>query len=331
MVYFFVFLIIVILILTNAITDAPNAISTLVGTKVMPFQKAARLSAIFNLIGILVMSFTNISVANCISSMVNFNDGILGIVALGSAMISVILFSLIALKFGIPTSETHGLVAGLTGSSIAIYGLKSINILEWKNVAIGLIWSIIGTYVISIIITKIVMPYLNKIKNYKIKSYQLLGCLGMSFMHGAQDGQKFIGVLIIFISLLNKTKIPNIINPLDYKEIIIFTAIIMAIGVSIGGKKIVENIGTEMAQLNNKQALLTDIATVITLFIASLTGLPVSTTHAKTVSIVGTSKACNIQTNKKVVNNIIKAWVWTFPICGLIAYILTTILKLVIL
>ena len=329
MVYFFAFLIIIILILTNAITDAPNAISTLVGTDVIPFRKAAYLSAFFNLLGIILMSFINISVANCISSMVNLNDGLLGIIALGSAMTSVIIFSLISLKFGIPTSETHGLIAGLTGSSIAFYGLKSINILEWKNVAIGLIWSIIGTYAISLIITKLFMSYLNKIKNYKIKSYQLLGCLGMSFMHGAQDGQKFIGVLIIFVSLLSKNNIPNIINPLDYKDIIIFTSIIMAIGVSIGGKKIVENIGTEMAKLNNKQALLTDIATVITLFIASLTGLPVSTTHAKTISIVGTSKACNIKTNKKVVEDIIKAWVWTFPICGIIAYVLTTILKFI--
>lgn len=330
MVYFLVFLIIVVLILTNAITDAPNAISTLVGTKVMPFKKAAHLSAVFNLIGILVMSFTNISVANCISSMVNLNDGIFGIIALGSAMISVILFSLIALKFGIPTSETHGLIAALTGSSIAIYSLNSINFSEWKNVLIGLIWSILGTYVISISITKIFMNLTNKFSNNKVKQLQILGCLGMSFMHGAQDGQKFIGVLIIFISLFNKVAIPEIVNPLDYVGIIIFTAIIMAIGVSIGGKKIVDNIGSEMATLNNKQALFTDISTVATLFIASLTGLPVSTTHAKTVSIVGISNVCNIKTNGKIVKNIIKAWIWTFPICGIVAYVLTTIIRFAI-
>lgn len=106
-----VFITITILIFTNALTDAPNAIATLVGTKVMKFKKAAKLSAIFNLIGIIVMSFINFSVANCISSMVNLNDGNNGYILLISAMISVIVFALVALIFGIPTSETHGLTA----------------------------------------------------------------------------------------------------------------------------------------------------------------------------------------------------------------------------
>ena len=95
--------IIVLLIFTNGLTDAPNAIATLVGSKVMKFRKAAIISAIFNFVGIVVMSFINISVADCISSMVNFS--------LIAAMLSVIVFALIALQFGIPTSETHGLVA----------------------------------------------------------------------------------------------------------------------------------------------------------------------------------------------------------------------------
>lgn len=106
-----VLLIITVLIFTNAVTDAPNAIATLVGTKVMEFKKAAILSAIFNLIGIIVMSLINFSVANCISSMVNLTDGNNGYILLISAMISVIIFALVALTFGIPTSETHALTA----------------------------------------------------------------------------------------------------------------------------------------------------------------------------------------------------------------------------
>lgn len=106
-----VLLIITILIFTNAVTDAPNAIATLVGTKVMEFKKAAWLSAVFNLIGIIVMSFINFSVADCISSMVNLSDGFNGYILLISAMLSVIIFALVALAFGIPTSETHALTA----------------------------------------------------------------------------------------------------------------------------------------------------------------------------------------------------------------------------
>ena len=106
-------IIIVLLIFTNGLTDAPNAIATLVGSKVMKFRKAAIISAIFNFLGIIVMSLVNISVADCISSMVNITAGKEGLVSLITAMASVIIFALIALQFGIPTSETHGLVARL--------------------------------------------------------------------------------------------------------------------------------------------------------------------------------------------------------------------------
>lgn len=317
-----VIIIITILILTNAITDAPNAIATLVGTKVMEFKKAAKLSAIFNLIGIIAMSFMNFSVANCISSMVNINDGVNGYIVLISAMMSVILFALIALHFGIPTSETHALIAGLTGATIAIYGVKGVNFGEWINIIIGLLWSIIGTLVVSIVITKILRKCINQLSNQKVKSAQILSSCGLSFMHGAQDGQKFIGILIIFTCLLNKIQIPNSANPLNYILIIIYIATIMAIGVSIGGKKIVQNIGTDMVVLNMQEGLLSDVTTIFTLFIASITGLPVSTTHAKTVSIIGVGKCNGSKFNTKKVLDICKAWIFTFPVCGLLSYVL---------
>lgn len=266
-----IIIIITILIFTNALTDAPNAIATLVGTKVMEFKKAAKLSAIFNLIGIIVMSFLNFSVASCISSMVNLNDGNNGYIVLISAIIAVILFALIALIFGIPTSETHALVAGLTGSAIAIYGLDAVSLNDWKNVIIGLIWSILGTFLVSLLVTTILKKFVSKISDKKIKNLQILNTCGMSFMHGAQDGQKFIGLLIIFVCLMRKQVIPQNAIPIDYTELIIFTAIIMAIGCSFGGKKIVDNIGTDMASLNIQEGLYSDVSTIITLVIASLT------------------------------------------------------------
>ena len=140
---------IVLLIFTNGITDAPNAIATLVGSNVMKFKKAAIISAIFNFLGIIIMSFINISVADNISSMVNLSSGKDGIIGLIAGIVSVIIFALIAMQFGIPTSETHGLVAGLTGSAIAIYGINSINGEEWGSIGVGLIWSILGTFIIS--------------------------------------------------------------------------------------------------------------------------------------------------------------------------------------
>lgn len=315
-------IIIVLLIFTNGVTDAPNAIATLVGSKVMKFRKAAIISAICNLIGIIVMSFINISVADCISSMVDLSAGQNGIIALISAMLSVIIFALVAMQFGIPTSETHGLVAGLTGSAVALYGVSAVNFNEWINVGIGLLWSILGTFILAYIISKILKGILNKVQDKVISKFQILGMCAMSFMHGAQDGQKFIGILIIYNYILKNMAIPDMINPMNHIGIILFTAIVMFIGVSIGGKKIVENIGSNMTNLNKKQALCSDIATSATLLTASLNGIPVSTTHVKTVSIIGVGKSEKSPVSKKSVAQIIKAWVLTFPVCLILSYIL---------
>lgn len=323
--YIFTFFIIVLLILTNAITDAPNAIATLVGSKVIHFKKAALLSSVFNILGIIVMSYINISVANCISSMVNLKDGIYGIIGLTSGMISVIIFAFVAMKFGIPTSETHGLIAGITGASLALYSIDVINWYEWKNIIIGLFWSIIGTYFISIYVTKSLDKKIEHISIKSMKSCQILGCCAMSFMHGAQDGQKFIGIIILFFNIIKQSNI-CIIN-ISYNYIIFFVAIIMGIGVAIGGKSIVDNIGNNIVKLNNKKALISDISSASTLLFASLTGLPVSTTHIKTMSIVSIGKYYNDKINKLNIWKIFKAWFWTFPACGLISYLFTKLIQ----
>ena len=99
----------------------------------------------------------------------------------------------------------------------------------------------------------------------------------------------------------------------------------MFVGVSIGGEKIVQNIGNNVTTLTKKQALSSDIATSITLLLASLNGLPVSTTHVKTMSIIGVGKCDKQKVSKKAVWDIIKAWVLTFPVCLGLSYILAKI------
>ena len=315
----------VLLIFTNGLTDAPNAIATLVGSKVMPFRKAAFISAILNFVGIILMSLVNISVADCISSMVNVSGGVNGFLVLITAMLSVIIFALVALQFGIPTSETHGLVAGLTGSAIAIYGFSSVNVNQWISVGIGLIWSILGTFILSILAEKIFKKVLAKVKDETVGKFQILGMCAMSFMHGAQDGQKFIGILIIYNFIVKGLTVPEFIVPTEHIFIIIFVAFVMFVGVSIGGEKIVQNIGNNVTSLTKKQALSSDIATSITLLLASLNGLPVSTTHVKTMSIIGVGKCDKQKVSKKAVWDIIKAWVLTFPVCLGLSYILAKI------
>lgn len=319
-------IIIILLIFTNAITDASNAISTVVGTKVMDFRKAAYLSAVFNLVGIIVMCFINFSVAENIATIINFEDGIIGIISLFSAMISVIIFALISMKFGIPTSETHGLIAGLTGSCIALGNFQNINLEEWKKVVVGLLWSIIGTYILCKIIRFFLRKKVNKLSKRKIENLQIFSCIGLSFMHGAQDGLKFIGVFIIYLCGIKNADIANNLDVCKNIWVIIFVSSIMSIGVGVGGKRIVENIGTNITKLSNTDAIFTDISTIATLFIASISGIPVSTTHCKTVSII----AVGNKINKNAVKEIIKAWIITFPVCIILSFLIAMMILFII-
>ncbi|MBP3597180.1 MAG: inorganic phosphate transporter [Clostridia bacterium] len=317
-------IIILLLIFTNAITDAANAISTVVGTNVLPFRKAAYLSAIFNLVGIIVMCFINFSVAENMATIISFENGKAGIISILSAMSSVIIFALLAMVFGIPTSETHALIAGLTGSCIAFGNLENINWEEWLKVIIGLFWSIIGSYIVCKILKKIFDKKIEKFKKSKIEKYQILSSIGLSFMHGAQDGLKFIGIFIIYLCGIKNIEISSSLGVVENIWVILLVSSVMAIGVGCGGKKIVDNVGKNITVLSNTDAIITDIGTIITLFTASILGIPVSTTHCKTVSVISVGK----NNNKIIVSSIIKAWIFTFPICILLGFLFSEFLMI---
>lgn len=122
-------------IFVNGWTDAPNAIATCVATRCMPVRAAIMMSAVFNFLGVFVMTQINSSVASTISSMVDFGDHTNeALIALCAALLSIVIYSTAASFFGIPTSESHSLIAGLSGAAIAIqHGVSGINFDEWKK------------------------------------------------------------------------------------------------------------------------------------------------------------------------------------------------------
>ena len=147
-------------------------------------------------------------------------------------MISAILFSTIACFFGIPTSESHGLIAGISGAAIALCGINSININKWVSVMLGLTWSIVGGIIITKIVYKCISKVIYKINVNKIKKSQILACLVMSFAHGAQDGLKFIGIFHMYTKLVsNNVSLNN-----DFL-IVLICALTMAFRSIYWGKK----------------------------------------------------------------------------------------------
>ena len=139
-------------------------------------------------------------------------------------------------------------------------------------------------------------------------------------MHGAQDGQKFIGVIIAYELLLKNQIITSPLVAKDYYWIIILVSTVMFIGVSIGGKKIVENVGENIAYLSSNDAIVSDISSIIVLLISTLKGIPISTSHVKTMSIVAAVDS-EKKINKKSIIDIFLCWIYTFPICILISFL----------
>ena len=144
-------------IFVNGWTDAPNAIATCVTTRCMKPRSAILMSAVFNFLGVLVMTHINSSVASTISNMVDFggNTGN-ALIALCAALFSIVVYSVGASYFGIPTSESHSLIAGLSGAAIAVQSsIDGINMDEWVKVLYGLVLSLALGFISGWVICKL--------------------------------------------------------------------------------------------------------------------------------------------------------------------------------
>lgn len=313
-------------ILVNGWTDAPNAIATCVSTRAMTPRAAILMAAVFNFLGVFVMTKVNATVAMTIYNMVDFgNNTGDALTALCAALFAIVVWATAAWWFGIPTSESHALIAGLSGAAIAIHGgLSGINAGEWLKVIYGLGLSTIigfGMGFVTVKAVELIFKSLDKRKTNKFfRNAQVLGGAAMAFMHGAQDGQKFMGVFMLGIFLSAGQDGSNFIIPV---WLMLLCSFVMCLGTSIGGYRIIKSVGMDMVRLEQYQGFAADLAAANCLLISSLTGIPVSTTHTKTTAIMGVGAAKRIKSvNWGVVKEMVLTWVLTFPGCGLIGYLM---------
>lgn len=316
-------------ILVNGWTDAPNAIATCVSTRAIKPRNAIIMAAIFNFLGVFFMTMINKSVAATISNMVDFGtDPKVGTIGLSAALFSIVLWATSAWYFGIPTSESHALIAGLTGAAIGFHGnLSGVNGAQWMKVVIGLGLSTFLGFGLGYVIVKMVEKFFKNSDRRKtnplFKKLQIMAAAAMAFMHGAQDGQKFIGVFLLGMYMAKSQPIPSSFDIPIW--LMVFCSVVMALGTSIGGYRIIKAVGIDMVKLEPYQGFAADTAASIALFIASVyRGIPVSTTHTKTTAIMGVGAAKRLSSvNWTVVREMVLAWVLTFPGCALVGYLVT--------
>lgn len=314
-------------IFVNGWTDAPNAIATCVATRAMPPRAAVFMSAVFNFLGVFVMTLINATVATTIQKMVDFNgNSEEAITALCAALFAIIVWATLAWYFGIPTSESHALIAGLSGAAIAFHGnFDGINGSEWVKVLYGLVLATVLGFCSGFLFTKLTEAIFRKTDRRKttgfFKGAQIFGGAAMSFMHGAQDGQKFMGVMILSVFLANgQATDGHFTLPI---WMMILCSVVMALGTSLGGYKIIKSVGMDMVKLQSYQGFSADIGAAVTLLVASLLGIPLSTTHTKTTAIMGVGATKRLSAiNFGVVKDMVLTWVLTFPGCGLISFLM---------
>ncbi len=317
-------------ILVNGWTDAPNAIATCVSTRCLSPKKSIIMAAIFNFLGVFTMTLINATVAQTIYNIVDFgNDATSALTALCAALVAIVTWAVLAWLFGIPTSESHALIAGLSGAAIAIQGgISGINGAEWVKVLYGLVISTILGFGMGFFVTKLIETICRKIDRRKttrfFKNTQIIGGASMAFMHGAQDGQKFMGVFLLGISLANGVSgVNNFSIPI---WLMILCSLLMTLGTSIGGYKIIKTVGMKMAKLEAYQGAAADISSAGCLLLSSVLGVPVSTTHTKTTAIMGVGASKRLSNvNWGVVKEMVLAWVLTFPGCGILGYLATQV------
>ena len=150
----------------------------------------------------------------------------------------------------------------------------------------------------------------------------------MSFMHGAQDGQKFIGVLFLGVAFCGgQSSVEGVVIPV---WLMMLCSITMGIGTSVGGEPIIKSVGMDMVKLEKYQGFSADLASSLCLLIMTELGIPVSTTHTKTSAIMGVGAVRRLSAiNFGVVRDMMLTWVFTFPGCGIISYVMAKLFMLV--
>jgi PiT family inorganic phosphate transporter len=310
--------------LVNGWTDAPNAIATVVSTRVLSPGRAVIMASVLNFLG--AMSGT--AVAATIGKGIVETQAI-NLVTVGAAMVGIIFWSTLAWKFGLPTSESHALVAGLAGAGLATAGPSVLLWVGWKKVLIGLAFStFLGFGAGLAMMLAIAWLFHSRPPNRVRRLFgklQILSAAFMAFSHGSNDGQKFIGVFTLALVL------GGLLPQFHVSwEVILICSLVMGIGTSIGGWRIIRTMGLHMVKLETPSGFSAETAAACCIELASRLGIPLSTTHTINTAIMGVGASKRLSAVRwGVVGELVVAWILTFPVCGVLAWLVASCFKVI--
>jgi PiT family inorganic phosphate transporter len=353
---FTVVLVALVFTYTNGFHDTANAIATVVGTKVLTPRQAIVLATITNLLGAMVGAAVAKTIA---SGLVDSNliPPDFASPMLICALLAAIAWNLLTWYFGMPSSSSHALVGGLCGAAFAAAHGNWHAIIWSKMPTAGQHWWNGGGVLFKVVIPMILSPVLGFIIAFIIMAalylllqkwrpitvtrtfgrLQLFSSAYMGFSHGTNDAQKTMGIIALALVAATKAgtfdSLPGWLGflktaePLPGKSldialwIKVLCALTMAAGTAIGGWRIIRTLGHKLVKLQPVHGFAAETAAASVLLGTALFGMPVSTTHVITTSIMGVGAAKRLSAMKWIVaERIVWAWILTLPVSAAIAY-----------
>lgn len=323
--------------LINGFHDAANSIATIVSTKVLTPLQAVIWAAFFNVVAFWIF---DLKVADTVAKIVNSDAITFQVVCAG--LVAAICWNLLTWWFGIPSSSSHTLIGGLAGAAVAHAGFGVINqekiIITFAFIFLAPIIGMLVAAIISTIIMHICRRSHPAKADKWFRRLQLVSSGLFSIGHGGNDAQKVMGIiaagLLVYVGQLNATGQPipdwaNVVQEVnskgklaikhipDWIPMACYSAI--GIGTMMGGWKIVKTMGSRITKVTPFEGVGAETAGALTLFMTEKLGIPVSTTHTITGSIIGVGITKRISAVKwGVTINLLWAWILTIPISGLL-------------
>lgn len=328
----------------NGFHDAANSIATIVSTKVLtPFQ-AVLWAAVFNFAAFFISKYLigEFKIGNTIAKSVNENFITLEVIFAG--LLAAITWNLVTWWFGIPSSSSHTLLGGFMGAALAHAGGFSDNGIDVVNYAkviptfLFIFFAPLLGMIIAFIITIIIVHLCKRANPYKAESWfkrlQLVSSAAFSLGHGGNDAQKVMGIIgaaIIYYESTLGVKMSFNEFVVHYSWVPFCSFLAIGLGTMSGGWKIVKTMGTKITKVTPLEGVAAETAGAFTLFFTGQMGIPVSTTHTITGSIMGVGATKRLSAVRwGVTVNLLWAWILTIPVSALLAALSYLIVSLFI-
>jgi len=308
----------------NGFNDSANSIATVIGTRVLKPIQAVTLSATANFIGPFVFG---VAVATTIAKGIVSPDDITVYMIIGG-LAGAITWSTFCTYFGLPISNSHSLVGGIMGAGIAGLGFETLVYGGLLKILSGIIIAPIGGIIFGLLLTGLIITIFAKKRPARVNKtfgrLQIISSTWFALTHGANDGQKTMGIIVLI--LFSAGMIPELEMPL---WVIFAAATAMGLGTFFGGYKVIRTLGLKITKLKPYQGFCAETGGGIMLATFAVLGIPASTTHAITGSIMGAGAVRRKYAVRwKVGKQIVFAWLITIPGSAAIAFVFTHIINL---